>query len=87
MRSALCYLWGEDMKLKSKLGSHCFLNKDGSRPVGEEFHNEIYDLVGRLIPSTKEIGWDIEMIADIRDTIQHWLVDKYKIVDELEFYP
>ena len=27
------------------------------------------------------------MIADIRDTIQHWLVDRYKMVDELEFYP
>ena len=49
--------------------------------------NEIYDLVKRLIPSTREIDWDIEMIADIRDTIQHWLVDRYKIVDELEFYP
>ena len=49
--------------------------------------NQIYDLVKRLIPSTREIEWDIEMIADIRDTIQHWLVDKYKIIDELKFYP
>jgi hypothetical protein len=49
--------------------------------------NLIFDLVNRLIPSKKEIEWDIEMIGDIRDTIQHWLVDKYKIVDELEFYP
>jgi len=49
--------------------------------------NEIYDLVKRLTPSKSEIEWDIEMIGDIRDTIQHWLVDKYKIVDELEFYP
>ena len=49
--------------------------------------NQIYDLVKRLIPSTREIEWDIEMIADIRDTIEHWLVDKYKIVHELEFYP
>jgi len=49
--------------------------------------NQIYDLVKRLIPSTREIEWNIEMIADIRDTIQHWLVDKHKIVDELEFYP
>ena len=75
------------MKRKSKLGSHCFLNKDGSRPLGEELHNEIYDLVRRLIPSAREIEWDIEMIGDIRDTIQHWLVDQYEIVDELEFYP
>jgi DNA polymerase sigma len=49
--------------------------------------NQIYDLVKQLIPSTREIEWNIEMIGDIRDTIQHWLVDKYKIVEELEFYP
>jgi hypothetical protein len=49
--------------------------------------NQIYDLVRLVIPSTREIEWNIEMIADIRDTIQHWLVDRYKIVDELEFYP
>ncbi len=49
--------------------------------------NQIYDLVKRLNPSRSEIEWDIEMIGDIRDTIQHWLIDKYKIVDELEFYP
>jgi hypothetical protein len=49
--------------------------------------NQIYDLVKRLVPSAREIEWDIEMIGDIRDTIQHWLVDRYKIVGELEFYP
>ena len=49
--------------------------------------NQIYDLVKRLNPSAREIDWNIEMIGDIRDTIQHWLVDQYKIVDELEFYP
>jgi hypothetical protein len=49
--------------------------------------NEIYDLVKQLIPSRREIEWDIEMIGDIRDTIHHWLVDKYKILEELEFYP
>ncbi len=55
--------------------------------MGGELHNEIFDLVTRLVPSTKEIEWNIEMIGDIRDTIQHWPVDRYKIVDELEFYP
>ena len=49
--------------------------------------NQIYDLVKRLIPPESEIEWDIEMIGDIRDTIEHWLVDRYKMVDELEFYP
>jgi hypothetical protein len=49
--------------------------------------NQIYDLVKRLTHSKREIEWNIEMIGDIRDTIQHWLVDEYGIVDELEFYP
>ena len=49
--------------------------------------NQIYDLVKRLVPSKREIEWDIEMIGHIRDTIQRWLVDRYKIVEELEFYP
>jgi len=49
--------------------------------------NQIYDLVKQLIPSTREIEWNIEMIGDIRDTIQHWLVDRYRLVDEIEFYP
>ncbi len=49
--------------------------------------NQVYDLVKRLNPSKREIEWDVEMIGDTRDTIQHWLVDKYKILDELEFYP
>jgi len=49
--------------------------------------NQIYDLVKQLNPSKREIEWDIEMIGDIRDTIQHWLVDQYKIANELEFYP
>ena len=47
----------------------------------------IYELVKRLNPLRKEIDWDIEMMGDIRDTIQHWLVDRYKMVDEFEFYP
>ena len=49
--------------------------------------NEIFALVKRLIPPTREIEWNIEMIADIRDTIQHWLVVQYNVVEELEFYP
>jgi hypothetical protein len=42
--------------------------------------NEIYK---RFVPSTREIERDIEMIADIGDSIQQWLVNRYKIVNEL----
>ena len=30
--------------------------------------NQIYDLVKRLVPSEKEIEWNIEMIGHIRNT-------------------
>jgi DNA polymerase sigma len=60
---------------------------DGQVKRQDFVDNEIYHLVKQLLPSTKEIEWNIEMIADIRDTIQHWLVDKYKMVNEFEFYP
>jgi len=33
------------------------------------------------------LGGELPMIGDIRETIQHWLVDKYEVVDEFEFYP
>jgi len=49
--------------------------------------NQIFDLVTRLIPSKREIEWDIIMIGEIRCTIQDWLVGRYMIVDELEFIP
>jgi hypothetical protein len=31
------------------------------------------------------LGREASNDRDIRDTIEHWLVDKYKIVDESEF--
>jgi hypothetical protein len=40
---------------------------------------KLYLISGKPCPMGIEIH--------IRDTIQHWLVDKYKIVEELEFYP
>ena len=60
---------------------------DGQIERQDFVDNQIYDLVTRLVPLTKEIEWDIEMIGDIRDTIQSWIVDRYKITNELEFYP
>jgi hypothetical protein len=35
--------------------------------------NQIYDLVKRVIPSTREVEWNIEMIADISGTTQYSL--------------
>ena len=49
--------------------------------------NAIYELIQRLNPSQKTINWDIEMIADIREKIRYWLVERYNLTDEKTFYP
>jgi hypothetical protein len=48
--------------------------------------NAIFNLINELIPSDKEMEWDIEAIGEIRDAIQAKLVDK-NICTEQEFYP
>lgn len=48
--------------------------------------NLIYELLCALNPTEKYFDWDIEMIADIRDEIQHHLTNKTKCSEEC-FYP
>lgn len=49
--------------------------------------NAIYQLIQELNPSGKEIEWDIEMIGDVRDVIEDWMVERLRITDEQGFYP
>lgn len=48
--------------------------------------NAIYDLINELIPSDKEMDWDINAIGEIRDAIQAQLVGR-GFCTEQEFYP
>lgn len=48
--------------------------------------NAINDLINNLNPSGEEVVWDIGIIADVRDTIQAYLVDQ-GFCSEQEFYP
>ncbi len=48
--------------------------------------NEIFEMIQRLMPSAK-IKWDIEMIANVRESIQIQLGDKQKLMNETRFYP
>lgn len=48
--------------------------------------NTIYGLVNELIPSDKEMEWDIETIGEVRDSIKKILVER-QICTEQEFYP
>ena len=47
--------------------------------------NAIFGLINELIPSDKEMDWDIEAIGTIRDTIQAQLVER-GFCTEQEFY-
>jgi hypothetical protein len=47
----------------------------------------IFKFIQSLNPTKQPIGWDIEMIGDIRDTIEDWIVAKMKICTEKDFYP
>ncbi|MBI5196143.1 MAG: hypothetical protein HZA10_07455 [Nitrospirae bacterium] len=49
--------------------------------------NAIYQLIQELNPTADEIRWDIEMLGEVRDVIEDWIVERLKITDEQNFYP
>jgi hypothetical protein len=49
--------------------------------------NTIFSLIRFINLTNKEIEWDIEMIAKTRDVMKEWLVDKFNLTTEQEFYP
>jgi len=48
--------------------------------------NQVFELIQKLAPAAK-IEWDIEMIGNIRDSIQTQIVSKKKLMSEEKFYP
>lgn len=48
--------------------------------------NQIFELIQKLLPPSKQIDWDIEAIGTIRDAIGEQIVDK-KLMSEMQFYP
>ena len=48
--------------------------------------NSIFELLQSLNPTDKNFDWDIEMIANIRDEIQYYIIKKVDC-SEQEFYP
>jgi hypothetical protein len=49
--------------------------------------NAIFDLIREVNPTAQELGWDMEVIGDIRDTICTYFEHKLKCFSEMEFYP
>ncbi len=48
--------------------------------------NEIFELIQRLVPTAK-LKWDIEMIANVRDSIFSVVSSKVRKLSERNFYP
>ncbi len=49
--------------------------------------NQIFELMQRLIPQSKQIDWDIEAIGAVRDVIRDCIINNQKLMSEAEFYP
>ena len=49
--------------------------------------NQIFELIQKLLPPSKKMDWDIEVIGIVRDAIQEQIVDKQKVMSEGQFYP
>lgn len=47
----------------------------------------IFKLIQGVNPTKQPIEWNIEMIGDIRDAVENWMVTRLKICAEREFYP
>lgn len=48
--------------------------------------NAIFGLINELA-TDKEVEWDIEDIANVREVVENILVNKLKLMTEFEFYP
>ncbi len=48
--------------------------------------NQIFELIQKLLPPSKQIEWNIETIGAVRDTIGEQIVGR-KIMSEVQFYP
>ena len=49
--------------------------------------NQIFELIQKLLPPSKQMDWDIEVIAAVRGAIQNQIVDEQKLMTEAKFYP
>ena len=49
-------------------------------------HNAIFNLMQDLVPYGNELDWDMEIIGEVADVIQDYLVKK-GICTEMEFVP
>ncbi|MEK7618038.1 MAG: hypothetical protein AAB410_02730 [Patescibacteria group bacterium] len=53
----------------------------------DEVDNAVFDLINKLNPVKKEIGWHIEFIGEVRDKIETILTSDLRVCNKQNFYP
>lgn len=53
----------------------------------EYVDDAIFNLIQELNPTSIEIDFDMEVIGEIREQIQYWIVERLKLCDEMTFSP
>jgi hypothetical protein len=48
--------------------------------------NEVFNLIQSLAPNDRQLDWDIEMIAEVREAIREQF-ERRGVCTEMEFYP
>lgn len=78
------------MKIKSKKQ---FPKQTVTKPTRRNIERQdfvdgaIFELINELLPENKQIDWDIEVIAEVRDAIFSAVDGKVKGLNEFKFYP
>ncbi len=49
--------------------------------------NQIFELMQKLLPTSEQIDWDIEVIGAVRDVAREQIVNNQKLASEAKFYP
>lgn len=49
--------------------------------------NRIFELLQSVHPSSRQLNWNIEMIGDVRDVLETWIVQHLGYCTSQAFYP
>jgi len=49
--------------------------------------NAVFNVIRLINPTKKKLKWNIELIGEVRDSIENVLVDKLRFCTEKTFYP
>ena len=49
--------------------------------------NEIFALLQKILSPLEKITWNIEMVGAVREVMRTQIVEKKKVMNEMQFYP